>query len=123
MLRLAHASIQGQQPPQIAQVCVRPVGSPEDYYCTRYAQAADLPHATATGGMMTRLPITVADLMSGRGIDILVWHEQRALALHGSAAHTDVGVAALCQGLKFDLKDPANHLTTIGHVAFYLDDP
>ncbi|WP_437932805.1 hypothetical protein WMF37_25290 [Sorangium sp. So ce291] len=76
--------------------------------------------------MRTRLAISVADITAGGGIDIWVegngWG-QVPVAMNLGASHDEIGVAALCLGLMFPLKDPMNMATSIGEVSFYLDDP
>jgi len=123
MLRLAHANLRGQAPPLSVQVCVRPSGSSAAYKCTPYGQSSDLPNATEASSVTGRLPITVADVMTGRGIEISLWDGQTLIARNDRAEHRDIGITALCKGLKFPLKDPANTQVSLGYVVFYLDDP
>ncbi|WP_437710550.1 TIR domain-containing protein [Sorangium sp. So ce448] len=125
-LRLAHAVLGGQLLAPGARVCVRRSASIDPWTCMPHDDRADRPGADSSSGMSTRLPIAVADLMAGGGVDIWIDRgttTQMPIAVHPRASYSEIGVFALCRGLRFDLKDPLNLSAQVGNVSFYLDDP
>lgn len=125
-LRLADVVLSSKQRvPTEGEVCVRSSGADTDWTCTPYAEAADLPTAPPGGGMRTRLPITMSDLMSAHGIDIEVRVDGVPLAVAARASHPFLLTTALCQGVKFPISSTPGLLvsTPVGNAMFYLDDP
>ncbi|WP_437314961.1 TIR domain-containing protein [Sorangium sp. So ce385] len=125
-LRLAHAVLRGQLLAPGARVCVRRSASVDPWTCMPHDDRADRPDADPSSGMSARLPITVADLMTGGGVDIWIdggMTGNAPIAAHRHASYSEIGVFALCRGLRFDLQDPFNPSAQVGSVSFYLDDP
>lgn len=119
-LKVAHVA---PEPPATARACVRHAGA-NDWQCTPMSDVADRRGAPVTAGMSTRLPITIADIMTGqgKGIDIVVLDGEVVLGAHYAASHNEIGAAALCAGLKFVMSTQGG-TTFIREVHFYLDDP
>lgn len=118
LLRLARVDAPAALPPG-AEVCVKKAGAPTGKeQCTAVADAADRPGSVPASGMRTRLPITTADLLGSKGLDIEIRVAGAPIAWRYRAVvkGSTVLTSALCMGLFFDEVGPARAL-------FYLDDP
>jgi hypothetical protein len=118
LLRLARVDAPVALPPG-AEVCVKKAGAPAwNEQCTAVIYAADLPGSVRASGMRTRLPITPADLLGSKGLDIELRVGGTPIASRSRAVvkGSTVLTSALCTGLFFDEVGPAR-------VFFYLDDP
>lgn len=126
VLRLAHSVLRARLVGAGNRTCVRRGGT-QDWSCASNDLTADTQGVGPLAGRLTPpLPLTVADLMSGRGIDIWVGtdaYQSTAKAFQMRASHAAINVTALCRGLKFGLYEREGAAEAIGEAIFYLDDP
>lgn len=119
LLRLARLDLPKGTSPAPARVCVRLAGAPvNDRQCTLATDASDSHVGSVGNELLTRLPVSVADLIeTGRGLEIEVEIPGQPPLL--SPAHTlkgpDLLRSALCQGVTYP---PFGGV----RVSFYLDD-
>jgi hypothetical protein len=86
--------------------------------------AADSSDAGTSVEPTARVPVATSDMLLDGGLEIQVTAQGSIVAGNMSAAHSNIGMAALCSGLGFDLyRVPENRSFAIGKVYFYLDDP
>jgi hypothetical protein len=93
--------------------------------CTKYADMAGIRGSARSASTATRLAVTAADFMLGRGLEILVREGGEVILENKSAAHEFILITALCRGLLFTVHSSAQSGTarSSGKVLFFLDDP
>lgn len=125
-LRLAHAAIRARPLGAGEQVCVRR-GFLDRWSCMSCDPSVDSSAPPAAGTPHPGPPLAIADLTTwGTGIEIWVGSTPMGanpLASRGRASRDSIKVTELCEGLRFDLHEPADPSQVIGQVVFYLDDP
>jgi hypothetical protein len=113
-IRLARALVAKMDPSTGSQICARRSGTTE-YACISYAQAADLPQNKGRK-TPTWMNLKIGDLMVGQGLDIQIRDGQSLAAAGTRVAHDNIGIVALCRGLKLPLPGTGTE------VQIYLDD-
>ncbi len=117
-LRLAHATVNGQEPSMDGQICFRRVGAGTPRQCVPYSSA----HANSKNARATppqTIPILLGDILAGKGLEVEIWEQSQPWpAAQFTITHDNIKATALCIGLK--LAQAGNPNT---RVLVFLDDP
>ena len=128
LIRLSHAVVNGNDVPAEGKICFRRAGAREWLGCIPNTDAkAREKDRKPWAGPLTRIPVVLGDLLTGKGLVAEVWVEEKQWASGTIALETNLKTTALCVGVTMRL-DPAEFAPPPSgdrstRVLFFLDEP